>query len=37
MKKSPSLKNRAEWFYIAGIVIALIIAVAAGLHYFGKI
>jgi hypothetical protein len=37
MKNSPLLKNRAEWFYIAGIVIALIIAALAGLHYFGKI
>jgi hypothetical protein len=37
MKNSPSLKNRAEWLFIAGAVIALIVAVVAGLHYFGKI
>ena len=37
MKKSLSLRNRGAWFYIAGVVIALIIAAIAGLHYFGKI
>jgi hypothetical protein len=37
MKNSSSVKNRAEWLLITGIVIALIIAVVAGLHYFGRI
>jgi hypothetical protein len=37
MKKSFSLRDRGAWFYIAGVVLALIIAAVAGLHYFGKI
>jgi hypothetical protein len=37
MKKSVSLKNKGAWFYIAGAIAALIIALVAGLHYFGKI
>jgi len=37
MKKPISLKNSGAWFYIAGVLVALIIAVAAGLYYFGKI
>jgi hypothetical protein len=37
MKKSVSLKNWGAWLYVAGVIIALIIAVVAGLRYFGKI
>jgi hypothetical protein len=37
MKKSKSLKNEGAWFYVAGAIVALIIAAIAGLHYFGKI
>jgi hypothetical protein len=26
-----------EWFWIAGVIMALTIAILAGLHYFGKL
>ena len=32
-----SLKNKEEWFFVAGVVIALIIAVAVAIHYFGRL
>jgi len=32
-----SLSNRETWFFVIIVIIALIIAVVAGLHYFGKI
>jgi len=34
MKKSALLKNIGPWLFVAGVIMALIIAVAAGLHYF---
>jgi len=37
MKKSMSLRNRGAWIFVIAAIIALIIAVVAGLHYFGKI
>jgi hypothetical protein len=37
MKKSLSLKDRGAWFFIAGVVLVLIIVLVAGLHYFGAI
>jgi hypothetical protein len=37
MKKSKALKNERAWVYVVGAIVALIIAVIAGLHYFGKI
>jgi hypothetical protein len=37
MKKSLSLKKQGAWLFVAGVALALIIALIAGLHYFGKI
>jgi hypothetical protein len=37
MKRSLSLKSHGAWLYIAGVIVALIIAALAGLHYFGKV
>jgi len=34
IKKAMTIKNAGTWFFIAGVLIALIIAVIAGLHYF---
>jgi len=34
MKKPMSLKKKGAWFYIAGAIIALIIAIIAGMCYF---
>jgi hypothetical protein len=39
MKRLSSLrlKRHGAWLYVAGVIVALIIAVLAGLHYFGVI
>jgi hypothetical protein len=37
MKKSMSLKGRGGWFYVIGVVIALIIAIVVAVYYFGKV
>ncbi len=34
MKKAMPIKNVGTWLFIAGVLIVLIIAIAAGLHYF---
>jgi hypothetical protein len=34
MKGSPLLKNTGSWLFVASVIIVLIIAAAAGLHYF---
>jgi hypothetical protein len=34
IKKAMPIKSAGAWFFIAGVLIALIIAVIAGLHYF---
>jgi hypothetical protein len=36
MKKSAPFKHYWVWLYVIGAIIALIVAVAAGLHYFGE-
>ena len=33
-EKGRSWKNVWSWLFIAGVLIVLIIAIAAGLHYF---
>ncbi len=35
--KSSTLKSKFSWLYIAATAVALIIAVIAGLKYFGKL
>jgi len=34
MKKAMPIKNAGTWFFIAAVLIVLIIAIAVGLHYF---
>ncbi|MGZ3752015.1 MAG: hypothetical protein ACXVAU_12095 [Mucilaginibacter sp.] len=33
-KKAMPIKSAGDWLFIAGVLLALIIAVVAGLHYF---
>jgi hypothetical protein len=37
MKKSMTMKSREPWVFVAATIITLIIAVVAGLHYFGRL
>jgi hypothetical protein len=36
MKSQELLKSRS-WLFVTGVIIALLIAIAAGLRYFGKL
>jgi hypothetical protein len=37
MNRSKLMSKTGAWLFVAGVIAALLIAVATGLRYFGKI